>query len=158
MLRRTPITAVILLGLASSLIQAGDPHCFDQPCSGRLERVLRRAQRCFRPAGACIFDDTVTCWDNGARSVTSVDPESALVTVRNFGPHGRLCLTMVVRPAAASPGGGRVPLKTTYKRGGRAWTVIPSSDGIQVRCPSGRIETYTAEHLASPPCRGTADE
>ena len=142
------IAVALLLALAPWPAGAAT-HCLRDSCA---QRLLRRAARCFDAGGRCIRDDPagVTCWENGARSITRTFAATGAERTAYVNPTGRTC--QVVTSVVDATGYQR----TTHVRRRRKVVFQALADGLRVRCPGGRVERYTAEDLASPACPGGA--
>jgi len=140
------LIAVALVFVPWSAVAA--PRCLRDSCA---QRLLRHAARCFDAGGSCVRDDPagVTCWENGAHSLTRTFAETGAEQTVYVNPAGRTCqiVTSIVDPTGYE--------RTTHLRRHRRVIFQSTADGLRVRCPGGRVERYTTADLAAPECADT---
>ena len=122
------------------LVAAGAPA--DAKCVFK-KSCTRNAFKCFQPKGTCSQDassegsDTL-CWADGAR----ISSASGVTTVR--GKRGRPCVTGTIQQGS----GGES--EVAYVRKGKTFVLRNNLDGTRsFVCPSGKVETYTADDFRS---------
>ena len=139
-----------LIAVALLLVpwSADAAHCLRDSCA---QRLLRRATRCFDAQGPCVRDDPagVTCWENGARSITRTFAETGAERTAYVNPAGRTCqlVTSIVDATGYE--------RTTHARRHRKVVFQSTADGLRVHCPGGHIERYTTADLTAPECADT---
>jgi hypothetical protein len=123
----------LLLAIA---VPAGAKCVFRKSCT-------KKAFKCFQPHGTCsqeLSDEgsSTVCWANGAK----ISSTSGVTTI--LGKHGGPCLTGTIQlePTGES--------EVAYVRHGKTWVLRNNLDGTRsFVCPSGKVETYTADDFRS---------
>jgi len=91
----------------------------------------------------------VTCWENGAQSITRTFAATGAERTAYLNPAGRTC--QIVTSVIESTG----YVRTTHVRRHRKLVFQATAEGLRVRCPGGHVERYTTTDLAAPECADT---